>query len=167
MYLFSLLSLSVLWGQAGFQHWGASCLSFLPQHMNCPNLQVTKAGYMSFTSPLIFDPASQGGLWTLRDQEAGNPSAPWKATVEDDAVSCSILCEEISPPELLDGMGRAFLPAAPKDGMGWTWPWGFETRENKWQNFHTLAAGGCETIKSTFHKNKRRNKWMLSIFIWK
>lgn len=31
----------------------------------------------------------------------------------------SVLGEGISPPELLDGMGRAFLPAAPKDGVGW------------------------------------------------
>lgn len=71
MYLFPLLSLGVLWS--------SKVPAFLPQFPS-PAYQLPKFTgnqgrlHVLHLIPLLFGPASQGGLWTLRKQGAGNPS---------------------------------------------------------------------------------------------
>lgn len=127
MDLFPLLSLGVQWSSEV-----PALRGFLPQFPSPAHELPKFIGnqgrlHLIQNPPLLFGPASQGGLWTLKDQGAGNPSV---RSVTSPMESCwwwmrlflvqFCVGEGISPPERLDGVDRAFLPGAPKDGVGWT-----------------------------------------------
>lgn len=136
MYLFPLLSLGVAWRDTG------SSTEFL-SHFPSPAHELPKFTGNQERLHLLHPPSS---LWSCFSGWPMDPEGPRtresfsqvsdqsleKPLVVDGAVSCSIcdvvaslralsvLGKGISAPELLDRMGRALLPAAPKDAMGWT-----------------------------------------------